>query len=100
SDIFAMPSVYRNPLSSESMFDISVDNFTARNAHRPAILGPMASGIPSLSLNDGTTIPQLGLGVYKVPEKSVADVVTTAIDAGYRHIDTATLYANEKGVGE
>lgn len=60
----------------------------------------MASGIPSLSLNDGTTIPQLGLGVYKVPEKSVADVVTTAIDAGYRHIDTATLYANEKGVGE
>lgn len=56
--------------------------------------------MPALPLNDGHTIPQVGLGVYKVPENAVADVVTTAIDAGYRHIDTATLYANEKGVGE
>jgi 2,5-diketo-D-gluconate reductase A len=60
----------------------------------------MSSGFPALALNDGHTIPQLGLGLYKVPDDSVADVVTTAIDAGYRHLDTATLYANERGVGE
>ncbi|MET0933950.1 MAG: aldo/keto reductase [Mycetocola sp.] len=60
----------------------------------------MTSDLPVLPLNDGHAIPQIGLGVYKVPENSVADVVTTAIDAGYRHLDTATLYANEQGVGE
>ncbi|SFN77721.1 aldo/keto reductase [Mycetocola miduiensis] len=60
----------------------------------------MASDFPALALNDGHTIPQLGLGLYKVPEGSVVDVVTTAIEAGYRHLDTATLYANERGVGE
>ncbi len=60
----------------------------------------MASDIPTLSLNDGNTIPQLGLGVYKVDDSIAADVVTTAIDAGYRHLDTATLYANEQAVGE
>lgn len=60
----------------------------------------MASEIPTRTLNDGHTIPQLGLGVYKVADRIAADVVATAIDAGYRHIDTATLYANEKGVGD
>ncbi|WP_411721118.1 aldo/keto reductase [Mycetocola sp.] len=60
----------------------------------------MFSDLPALALNDGHTIPQLGLGLYKVPEGSVVDVVTTAIDAGYRHLDTAALYANERGVGE
>ncbi|MET4640057.1 aldo/keto reductase [Mycetocola sp. 2940] len=60
----------------------------------------MTSDMPALPLNDGHSIPQIGLGVYKVPEDSVADVVTTAIDAGYRHLDTATLYDNERGVGE
>jgi 2,5-diketo-D-gluconate reductase A len=60
----------------------------------------MFSDLPALAMNDGHTIPQVGFGLYKVPEESVADVVTTAIDAGYRHLDTATLYANERGVGE
>ncbi|MBG6239641.1 2,5-diketo-D-gluconate reductase A [Mycetocola sp. CAN_C7] len=60
----------------------------------------MASDIPTRTLNDGHTIPQLGLGVYKVSDRIAADVVTTAIDAGYRHLDTAALYANEKAVGE
>lgn len=60
----------------------------------------MATEVPALRLNDGHDIPQLGLGVYKVADRIAAKVVTTAIDAGYRHIDTATLYANEKAVGE
>lgn len=55
---------------------------------------------PELTLRTGFTIPQVGLGVYKVPESQVTDVVVTALDAGYRHVDTATLYANERGVGE
>jgi len=59
----------------------------------------MAS-IPELTLNDGTTIPQLGFGVYKIPEAETADAVVTALEAGYRHIDTAAFYENERGVGE
>jgi 2,5-diketo-D-gluconate reductase A len=59
----------------------------------------MAS-IPQLTLNDGNTIPQLGFGVYKIPEAETADAVLTALDAGYRHIDTAAFYENERGVGE
>ncbi|WP_394769922.1 aldo/keto reductase [Lacisediminihabitans sp.] len=55
---------------------------------------------PSLALLDGHTIPQLGLGVYKVPDAEAARVVETAIEAGYRHVDTAALYANERGVGD
>ena len=54
---------------------------------------------PSLTLNDGRSIPQLGLGVYKVENTLAAQLVEGAIDSGYRHIDTASLYANEAGVG-
>lgn len=59
----------------------------------------MAS-IPQLTLNDGNTIPQVGFGVYKIPESETADAVVAALAAGYRHIDTAAFYANERGVGE
>ncbi|HEY0258615.1 MAG TPA: aldo/keto reductase, partial [Lacisediminihabitans sp.] len=55
---------------------------------------------PTVTMNDGRTIPQLGLGVYKVADAQAATVVTTAIAAGYRHIDTAKLYGNERGVGD
>ncbi|MGI5271071.1 aldo/keto reductase [Nonomuraea sp. CA-218870] len=48
---------------------------------------------------DGVEIPQLGLGVWQVPDDQAERVVLTAIEAGYRHIDTATLYRNEEGVG-
>lgn len=53
-----------------------------------------------LSLNDGKTIPRLGLGVWQVLEESVADVVSTAIGIGYRLIDGARIYGNEAGMGE
>ncbi|MES2094651.1 MAG: aldo/keto reductase [Actinomycetota bacterium] len=55
---------------------------------------------PTLTMNDGRDIPQLGLGVYKVPDAEAARVVQVALEAGYRHIDTATLYNNERGVGD
>lgn len=51
-------------------------------------------------LSNGVIIPQLGLGVYKVPETEVYDVVTSALNLGYRHIDTASFYGNEIGVGK
>lgn len=56
--------------------------------------------IPALTLNDGSTIPQLGFGVFKVPPAETARTVLEAFAAGYRHIDTAEMYGNEAGVGE
>ena len=55
---------------------------------------------PDHALNDGRTIPQLGLGVWQVPDEEAAANVRTAIAAGYRSIDTAAVYHNERGVGE
>jgi 2,5-diketo-D-gluconate reductase A len=54
---------------------------------------------PLIPLADGRQIPQLGLGVYKVEDDTAARIVEGAIDAGYRHVDTAKLYFNEAGVG-
>src|SRR3954462_12302217 len=59
----------------------------------------MAS-IPTIELNDGTTIPQLGFGVFQIDPAETAEAVQRALDVGYRHIDTAEMYKNEKGVGE
>ena len=53
-----------------------------------------------LTLNDGRTIPQLGLGTWKLPDAQAPAVVRRALDTGYRLIDTAAIYHNERGVGE
>ncbi|EJE50007.1 aldo/keto reductase, diketogulonate reductase [Acidovorax sp. CF316] len=55
---------------------------------------------PSLPLNDGRSIPQLGLGVWRTPADATAQAVKAALASGYRHIDTAAIYGNEAGVGE
>jgi 2,5-diketo-D-gluconate reductase A len=55
--------------------------------------------VPSLTLHDGVEIPQLGFGVFQVPPEDTQRVVEEALAAGYRHIDTAAAYRNEKGVG-
>ncbi|TDD62558.1 aldo/keto reductase [Kribbella antibiotica] len=55
--------------------------------------------VPSITLDNGVEIPQLGLGVWQVEDALATDVVTTAFEAGYRHIDTAAIYGNEAGVG-
>ncbi|WP_447950002.1 aldo/keto reductase [Microbacterium aurum] len=55
--------------------------------------------IPTLTLNDGHTIPQLGFGVFKVDPAETERIVADALEAGYRHIDTAAIYGNEEGVG-
>lgn len=56
--------------------------------------------IPTLRLNDGNTIPQIGLGTASLNDETVAPVIVTAIEAGYRHIDTAYRYGNQRGVGK
>ncbi len=56
--------------------------------------------VPLITLNDGNKIPQLGFGVFKVPPEETAAAVRDALAVGYRHIDTAEMYGNEKGVGE
>ena len=55
--------------------------------------------IPAITLNDGVQIPQLGLGVFEVPEDDTQRIVEDALAVGYRHIDTAAGYYNEEGVG-
>jgi 2,5-diketo-D-gluconate reductase A len=58
------------------------------------------SRIPDVELNDGASIPQLGFGVYKIPPDDTAEAVRTALEIGYRHVDTAAMYHNERGVGQ
>ncbi len=55
--------------------------------------------VPTITLNDGKTIPQLGFGVFRVDPEQTARVVSDALEVGYRHIDTAWFYRNEDGVG-
>jgi 2,5-diketo-D-gluconate reductase A len=58
------------------------------------------SAVPDITLNDGNTIPQLGFGVFQIEPNNTAEAVREALKIGYRHIDTAEMYGNEKEVGE
>jgi 2,5-diketo-D-gluconate reductase A len=58
------------------------------------------SAVPTITFNDGKTIPQLGFGVFQIPPDQTAAAVRSALDVGYRHIDTAEMYGNEKEVGQ
>jgi len=58
------------------------------------------SPVPDIMLNNGQPIPQLGFGVFLVEPEDTAEAVSTALEVGYRHIDTAEMYGNEKEVGE
>ncbi|MHA7284741.1 aldo/keto reductase [Arthrobacter sp. MDT3-44] len=60
----------------------------------------MSSSVPRIALADGTSIDVVGYGVYKVPPADTAHLCSTALEAGYRLLDTAALYGNEAGVGE
>ncbi|SEP00483.1 aldo/keto reductase [Amycolatopsis saalfeldensis] len=56
--------------------------------------------VPEIELNNGVRIPQFGFGVFQIPPEGTAEAVRTALEAGYRHLDTAQLYGNEQGVGD
>ena len=57
------------------------------------------TAVPDVTLNNGRTIPQFGFGVFQIKPDDTAKAVTEALEAGYRHIDTAEMYGNEKEVG-
>jgi 2,5-diketo-D-gluconate reductase A len=56
--------------------------------------------VPTITLNNGVEIPQLGFGVFQIPPEETKDATLTALEIGYRHIDTAEMYGNEEGVGQ
>ena len=58
------------------------------------------SDVPNITLNDGNTIPQLGFGTFQIDPEDTVEAVSKALEIGYRHIDTAQMYGNEKEVGE
>src|SRR5215471_10838858 len=58
------------------------------------------TSIPDITLNNGQTIPQFGFGVFQIEPQDTVAAVSTALEAGYRHIDTAEMYGNEAEVGE
>src|ERR1700760_624956 len=58
------------------------------------------SKVPTIELNDGARIPQLGFGVFQIDPGETAAAVSAALQIGYRHIDTAEMYGNEKGVAQ
>ncbi|MFJ3670187.1 aldo/keto reductase [Streptomyces sp. NPDC090106] len=60
----------------------------------------MSTPLPTITLNNGIEIPQLGFGVFQVPDAETTAAVASALEAGYRSIDTAAIYGNEAGVGQ
>jgi 2,5-diketo-D-gluconate reductase A len=60
----------------------------------------VTTDVPTILLNNGVEIPQLGFGVFQVPPARTEEATRTALEVGYRHIDTAEMYGNEKGVGD
>jgi 2,5-diketo-D-gluconate reductase A len=58
------------------------------------------STVPTITLNNGVEIPQLGFGVFQIPPAETKAATLTALEVGYRHIDTAEMYGNEEGVGQ
>ncbi|MEU3524626.1 aldo/keto reductase [Streptomyces sp. NPDC038707] len=60
----------------------------------------MSSNVPPIILNNGVEMPQLGYGVWQVPDDEAERAVATALEAGYRSIDTAAIYGNEEGTGK
>jgi 2,5-diketo-D-gluconate reductase A len=58
------------------------------------------TAVPEIRVNDGRTIPQLGFGVFQIDPAETTEAVTRALEVGYRHVDTAQMYGNEKQIGE
>jgi 2,5-diketo-D-gluconate reductase A len=63
-------------------------------------MSTLSNTVPTIDLNDGHTIPQLGFGVFQIPPAETERAVSIALEVGYRHLDTAEMYGNERGVGE
>jgi 2,5-diketo-D-gluconate reductase A len=77
----------------------TTERLSAHREYRPDADCPVCMTVPTLTLNDGSSIPQLGFGVFRIRPADTEAAVSQALQAGYRHIDTAQMYGNEKGVG-
>jgi 2,5-diketo-D-gluconate reductase A len=69
------------------------------HGNKGELMGHAEMTVPGVELHDGIEIPQLGFGVFQVPPEETQGAVELALEAGYRHFDTAAAYRNEKGVG-
>jgi 2,5-diketo-D-gluconate reductase A len=78
----------------------ALDQPAASGPSQPTRGGPDVTAIPDVMLNNGQRIPQFGFGVFLIPPPQTEAAVTAALQAGYRHIDTAQMYGNEAEVGE
>ena len=90
-------------LSDDASFVTGTDlpGRRGRRRHHPVgVASGNMSPVPDISLNNGSTIPQLGFGVFQIEPDDTAAAVRTALEIGYRHIDTAEMYGNEKEVGQ
>src|SRR5215207_3440094 len=94
-----VPSKARRASSGlwNELFSLLVTNTSPRARPDWRMASPTSR---SLELNDGNRIPQLGFGVFQVDPSETVEAVTHALEAGYRHIDTAEMYGNEREVGE
>src|SRR4051794_3965627 len=95
----ASASAWKMRSTSASSISISTTIWLYVTSRRPACQSRYMTSVPTLSFNDGHTIPQLGFGVYRVDPAETERIVGDALEVGYRHIDTASLYGNEHGVG-
>ena len=97
SDVAPRAGKIRPDLDVHGLIEASGGRQTARRAGLAACTRVSVS---TIQLNDGHTILQLGFGVFQIDPAETARAVAEALDVGYRHIDTAEMYGNEKGVGE
>lgn len=81
--------------TAKGLIDQAANRFYGRNV----TFRSETSAVPSIVLNDGQVIPKLGFGVFQVTPEQAVDAVTTALEVGYRSIDTAMVYGNEAEVG-
>src|SRR5690242_11688086 len=72
----------------------------ARRRGEPTKEVTLMTAVPNVTLNNGVSIPQLGFGVFQIEPDRTRDAVLLALETGYRHIDTAEMYGNEKEVGQ
>ncbi|KAG5979112.1 hypothetical protein E4U55_005547 [Claviceps digitariae] len=92
------PSAIFPDLLSERQFSVKKVFNAQPRSNRSSVSS--VSSVASIRLNDGNSIPQVALGVYKAPNgQETEDAVTAALEAGYRHIDSAARYANEEACG-
>jgi len=77
-----------------------VTKISSRSMPEARTASPTPVSLPNITLNNGVEIPQLGFGVFQIPPEETKAATLTALEVGYRHIDTAEMYGNEKEVGE